>query len=76
MKLAHRAVKYGHGEQDGEHCGACIHWRKPHCNIVQDPMPYGAMGWCDRFKSGAGAKAAVKRGKMTQEQYAKIAGRR
>ena len=55
-KLSHKSVQYGPGRANGDHCGICEHYRKPHCDLVQDPIQQ--LGWCKRFHRAKEAKAA------------------
>lgn len=48
-KSTHKEVEYGKGHASGDHCGVCRYWSAPHCDLVKDPMQYGAMGWCKKF---------------------------
>lgn len=53
QKLSHKSVDYSQGHANGDRCGICRHYqpgRPPHCELVQDPMNLGAIGWCNKFK--------------------------
>lgn len=73
-KLSHKAVEYGPGDKDSDHCAVCAHYiaAGPHCRIVSDPIK--SLGWCKKFKDkpvkGA-ARQAMNRGLISRSAYAK-----